>query len=276
MGSATSGLSSVRSRRWRRRSGRPASPRSAAGRSGRFAIISTRQRGGQSRPRAAGAEARHRRREDQRRGDAHRLADINAVRRPGSRKFTRGFLVVTPGVTIRDRLRVLQPNDPGSYHASRELVPNEMLRDLERAKIVVTNYHAFLRRETLPPSRGGRALLQGPGPELRTKETEGQMLQRVMPGLMGMKRILALNDEAHHCYREKPAGEGEEGRSRATTARRLSGTARGRGSGSPGSRRCSGSSACSASSTCRPRRSSCAGRVTARERCSPGRQATSR
>ena len=58
--------------------------------------------------------------------------------------------MVTPGVTIRDRLRVLQPNDPDSYYASRELVPNDMLRDLERAKIVITNYHAFLRRETLP------------------------------------------------------------------------------------------------------------------------------
>ena len=86
-----------------------------------------------------------------------------------------------------------------------------MLRDLERAKIVITNYHAFMRRETLPLSKGGRALLQGSGPELGTKETEGQMLQRVMPGLMGLKRILALNDEAHHCYREKPASEDEEG-----------------------------------------------------------------
>ena len=85
-----------------------------------------------------------------------------------------------------------------------------MLRDLERAKIVVTNYHAFLLRETLPLSKGGLALLQGPGPELRMKETEGQILQRVMPGLMGMKRILALNDEAHHCYREKPVGEDED------------------------------------------------------------------
>src|SRR3984893_8684035 len=46
---------------------------------------------------------------------------INAVRPPGSTKFTRGFLVVTPGLTIRDRLRVLQPNDPDSYYASREL-----------------------------------------------------------------------------------------------------------------------------------------------------------
>ena len=136
---------------------------------------------------------------------------INAVRRPSSHRFTRGFLVVTPGVTIRERLRVLQPNDPDSYYASRELVPNDMLRDLKSAKIVVTNYHAFLRRETLPLSKGGRALLRGQGPDLQTKETEGQMLQRVMPDLMGMKRILALNDEAHHCYRERPAGEDEEG-----------------------------------------------------------------
>src|SRR5665811_443755 len=31
-----------------------------------------------------------------------------------------------------------------------------------------------------------------------------------MPGLMGLKNILVLNDEAHHCYREKP-GEAAEG-----------------------------------------------------------------
>ena len=32
---------------------------------------------------------------------------INAVRREQSKKFTRGFLVVAPGLTIKDRLRVL-------------------------------------------------------------------------------------------------------------------------------------------------------------------------
>ena len=35
------------------------------------------------------------------------------------------------------------------------------------------------------------------------------MFQRVMPDLMGLKNIMVLNDEAHHCYREKP-GEDEE------------------------------------------------------------------
>ena len=130
---------------------------------------------------------------------------INAVRRPSSGRFTRGFLVVAPGLTIRDRLRVLQPNDPDSYYEGRELVPNDMLGDLDRAKIVITNYHAFKLRERLELSKGGRALLQGrTGGPLNTLETEGQTLQRVMPNLMGIKNILVLNDEGHHCYREKP------------------------------------------------------------------------
>ena len=134
---------------------------------------------------------------------------INAVRHPNSRRFTRGFLVVTPGLTIKDRLRVLQPNDPDSYYASRELVPGEMLEDLQRAKIVITNYHALRLRERLEVSSGGRALLQGPGQPLETLETEGQMVQRVMPELMAMKNIMALNDEGHHCYRRKPGEEDE-------------------------------------------------------------------
>jgi type III restriction enzyme len=132
---------------------------------------------------------------------------INAVRQRGSSRFTRGFLVVTPGLTIKDRLQVLQPNDPYSYYRERELVPSDMLGEIKSAKIVITNYHAFKLRERLELSTVGKALLRGRGPELKTLETEGQMIQRVLPGLMGLKNILVLNDEAHHCYRAKPADE---------------------------------------------------------------------
>lgn len=135
---------------------------------------------------------------------------INAIRRPQSKRFTSGFLVVTPGITIKDRLRVLQPNDPDAYYQSRELVPSDMLHDVHRAKIVITNYHAFKPRERMPLSKGGRSLLQGRGEPVMTLESEGQMLQRVMPALMGMKNILAINDEAHHCYREKPGDDDED------------------------------------------------------------------
>jgi type III restriction enzyme len=134
---------------------------------------------------------------------------INAARRSGSARFTSGFLVVTPGITIKDRLRVLQPNDPDSYYQSNELVPPDMLGAIQKAKIVITNYHAFKLREEMEVSKVGRGLLQGRGEPINTLETEGKMLQRVMPDLMGLKNILVLNDEAHHCYREK-AGEPEE------------------------------------------------------------------
>ena len=136
---------------------------------------------------------------------------INAVRRPGSKHFSRGFLVVAPGLTIKDRLRVLQPNDPDSYYVSRELVPDDMWDDVKCAKIVITNYHAFKLRERIEVSKGGRQLLKGrTGEDLETAETEGQMIQRVMPDLMGIKNILVLNDEAHHCYRAKAKPDEDE------------------------------------------------------------------
>src|SRR5207248_9452257 len=101
------------------------------------------------------------------------------------------------------------PNDPARYYASRELVPEDMLGDIRAAKIVITNYHAFRIKERLELSTGGRSLLQGRGEPLNTLETEGQMIQRVMPDLMGLKNILVLDDEAHHCYRERPGTDEE-------------------------------------------------------------------
>lgn len=129
---------------------------------------------------------------------------VNAVRRQNSKLFTRGFLIVTPGITIRDRLRVLLPSDPDSYYKSREIVPKDMLGDIEKAKIVITNYHAFRLRERIEAAKNTRRLVEGRGPKLKSQETEGEMIRRVMPDLMGMQRILVLNDEAHHCYRERP------------------------------------------------------------------------
>ncbi len=132
---------------------------------------------------------------------------VNAVRSPTSKLFTRGFLIVTPGITIRDRLRVLQPNDPDSYYKSRELVPADMLADIYKAKIVITNYHAFQLRELMDTNKVGKSLLQGRGEAIKTQETEGQMIRRVAEELMGFKNVVAINDEAHHCYREKPGNE---------------------------------------------------------------------
>ena len=135
---------------------------------------------------------------------------INASRQPNSRLFSRGFLVVAPGITIRDRLRVLMPSDTESYYRNRQLVPPEMIGDLGKAKIVITNYHSFQRREKLATNKVGRAALAGwRNEELKTLESEGEMLQRACGDLLSLKNIVVINDEAHHCYRERPETDEE-------------------------------------------------------------------
>jgi hypothetical protein len=129
---------------------------------------------------------------------------------PGSNRFSKGFLIVTPGITIRDRLRVLRPEDPDSYYAARELVPPDLIADIARAKIVIRNYHAFRKRESMEVSKVGRALLQGRGEPPVTVETEGEMLERACGELLTLKNVVVINDEAHHCYRERPSREGED------------------------------------------------------------------
>ena len=133
---------------------------------------------------------------------------LNAVRSPSSH-FSRAFLIVTPGITIRDRLQILLPSHPDNYYAHRELVPADMLGDMAKAKIVLTNYHAFKRREVMELSKVGRAFLQGREAPVQTTETEGAMLKRACGELLAFKQVVVINDEAHHCYRERPEGDAE-------------------------------------------------------------------
>ena len=135
---------------------------------------------------------------------------LNAVRMPGSGRFSRAFLIVTPGITIRDRLQVLYPEHPESYYRSRELLPTDMLGDMGKAAIVITNFHAFQHRETIALSRVGRAFLTGNTPEpIETRQTDGQMLNDACGKLLSFKNVVVINDEAHHCYRERAIPEEE-------------------------------------------------------------------
>ncbi len=135
---------------------------------------------------------------------------VNAVRSPTSSHFSRGFLIVAPGITIKDRLRVLLPEDPDNYYRHRDIVPSDMLPEIAKAEVVISNYHAFKRRESMEVSKVGKALLQGRGEPIVTIETEGEMLLRACRPLLSMKNVVVINDEAHHCYEERPQGSVEE------------------------------------------------------------------
>lgn len=154
---------------------------------------------------------------------------LNKVTSPHDPRFVKRFLIIAPGITIRDRLRVLQPNDPGNYYDLRDLVPTDLKGQLGKAQIVITNYHAFLlkdTREIKAVSKTTRQILVAGKKQDPFKETADAMVSRVLRGWgvgSGKKQseILVINDEAHHCYQDKPiavSGEAADAEARDRNA----------------------------------------------------------
>jgi type III restriction enzyme len=133
---------------------------------------------------------------------------LNKRANPQDARFSDTFLIVRPGITIRDRLRVLLPNDPENYYRQRDMVPGQLQDQLGQAKIIITNYHAFQLRENVAAGKITKSILADGQPSPFT-EIPDQMVRRVCRELGAKKNIIVLNDEAHHCYRRKPDGEDE-------------------------------------------------------------------
>jgi type III restriction enzyme len=131
---------------------------------------------------------------------------LNKQVSPQDRRFSDAFLIVTPGITIRDRLRVLLPADGENYYRRFDLVPPDRFQELHQARIVITNFQALQLRERAQAGALTRNVLKG-GQESPFTETPDQMVRRVCRELGNKKDIIVLNDEAHHCYRHKPPAD---------------------------------------------------------------------
>ncbi len=134
--------------------------------------------------------------------------------------YTDYFLIVAPGITIRERLNVLfpdtstdNPHDATDYYRQRYLVPaayRDALGELPH-RLIVTNYHEFLPRILSGNKRSpfdGKLTADGAKSEAREDET--QVLRRVLGQFKPGRRLLILNDEAHHCYLPRAKGKDTE------------------------------------------------------------------
>jgi type III restriction enzyme len=95
---------------------------------------------------------------------------LNKVNDRSDGRFSDVVLVVCPNVTIRDRLRELDPDrGEASIYRTRDLVPTDMMPILTRGKVLVTNWHVF---ELQSMQTGGvSAKVIKAGKEVRTKDT---------------------------------------------------------------------------------------------------------
>lgn len=135
---------------------------------------------------------------------------LNKLANPQDARFSDAFLIVTPGITIRDRLRVLLPNDPHNYYRQHDLVPPDLLQELGKVKMVITNFHAFLLHERINAGKLTKEMLNPGGAASPFTETPDQMVRRACREIGNKKNIVVINDEAHHCYRRKPEEDGEK------------------------------------------------------------------
>ena len=129
-----------------------------------------------------GVEDGDRQRQDDGNGHADRLADVQRAAGAGAgASFTDGSWSSPPGITVKDRLRVLLSADPGNVDCECDLVPPDLSPALRRAIVVVTNFHALCLRETREGKGASKTTKQVLDPTVTVKaftETPAQMVSR--------------------------------------------------------------------------------------------------
>ncbi|HXG48285.1 MAG TPA: DEAD/DEAH box helicase family protein [Methylomirabilota bacterium] len=129
-------------------------------------------------------------------------AFCNRGTKPGDPRFPRRALVLCPNLTIKERLSVLRPGDPGNYYEKFDLVPSTLRTELAKGKVLVTNWH-WLAPEAEVQNVGGAPIVKlGP-------ESHEAFARNRLGDLWDDEPLMVLNDEGHHAYRPAPVPEGD-------------------------------------------------------------------
>lgn len=140
---------------------------------------------------------------------------LNKRANPMDTHYADHFLLCTPGITIRDRLGVLQIDfnrngyDRKDYYHQRGLIPQQFEKGLGglNASITIVNYQQFLLRvfsgKHASPLDGKQKWVEGALVTQKETENYSVMLSRILEKGVKGKRIIVINDEAHHCYLPK-------------------------------------------------------------------------
>ena len=142
---------------------------------------------------------------------------LNKRANPMDTHYADHFLICAPGITIRDRLGVLQIDhsnrannyERSDYYHQRGLIPQQFEKELGglNASITIVNFQQFLPRvfsgKHASPLDGKQKWVDGEMVTQKDKEDYSVMLNRILEKGVKGKRIVVINDEAHHCYLPK-------------------------------------------------------------------------
>jgi type III restriction enzyme len=117
---------------------------------------------------------------------------LNALTYPKRNKdFARAIFIVAPGLTVKERLRVLYPGEPDNYYDAFGLCPSDALRQkLNQVVLLIENWHTLM-----PLKETERGVVK------KGAESDEAFMRRVLGKLATERDLVVINDEAHHAYR---------------------------------------------------------------------------
>lgn len=120
---------------------------------------------------------------------------LNKVTYPRDRRFSKNILVVAPGLTVKNRLAVLDPkSEEENYYESFRIVPSPMLDKLRQGTVVIRNWHALNWESE-------EKIAQKRGVDKRGALSDEAYVRDVLGDLARAENLLVINDEAHHAWR---------------------------------------------------------------------------
>ena len=128
---------------------------------------------------------------------------LNKVVYPQNTRFAKNALVIAPGLTVKNRLAVLEPSHPENYYEAFRIVPSSLLDKLRQGRVVVRNWHV-LNWETEAKIAKKR------GVDKRGAKSDEAYVREVLGDMAAARNLLIINDEAHHAWRV-PAGSKVKG-----------------------------------------------------------------
>ena len=132
---------------------------------------------------------------------------LNKVTYPRDIRFSKNFLIVAPGLTVKRRLKVLTPSDENNYYLQFDIVPAGLFDKLRQGHIKIINWHT-LSWET------EEQLSRKKSVDKRGAKSDEAYVREVLAEMQNAKSILVINDEAHHAWRFNPEAEGKYVRQR--------------------------------------------------------------
>jgi len=122
---------------------------------------------------------------------------LNKIADPQNAAYSKNFLIVAPGLTVRQRLQVLKPSDPANYYDEFAIVPPGLREKLYQAKVSVINWHA-LNWDSEEQIKKKRSV------DKRGAKSDAAYTREVLKELGNAENIIVINDEAHHAWRITP------------------------------------------------------------------------